>query len=66
MTEFLLLLTLYVILSQPFVVSFASGYIYQLNPNEDGVISLTGIIIYGLILTVMFMVIRKVLFNRMS
>lgn len=65
-TEFLILLTLYVILSQPFIVSFASNYITQLNPDENGVVSLTGVIIYGMILTVMFMVLRKVIFNRMA
>jgi hypothetical protein len=65
LTEFLLLLTLYVIMSQSFVVSVASGYIYQLNPTEEGSISMTGIIIYGLILTVMFMVVRKIIFSRM-
>lgn len=65
LTEFLLLLTLYVIMSQPFVVSVASGYIQQLNPSEEGTISMTGIIIYGLILTVMFMVVRKIIFSRM-
>lgn len=65
LTEFLLLLTLYVIMSQPFVVSMASGYIHQLNPTDEGTISMTGIIIYGLILTVMFMVVRKLIFSRM-
>jgi len=64
-TEFLLLLTLYVVLSQPFVVSFASNYIYQLNPTDDGTISMTGIIIYGFILTLLFMVLRKLIFSRM-
>jgi len=65
LTEILLLLTLYVIMSQPFVMGFASSYIHQLNPNEEGTISMTGIIIYGLILIVMFMVVRKVVFSRM-
>jgi hypothetical protein len=63
--EFILLLTLYVIMSQPFVVSFASNYIVQLNPNEEGTISMMGIIIYGLIMTLMFFVIRKIMFSRM-
>ena len=64
--EFVLLLTLYVILSQPFVVSFASKYIIQLNPSDDGVITMTGIIIYGLILTILFLVLRKLLFMKLS
>lgn len=61
--EILILLTLYVILSQPFVLRTASGYVRQLNPNEDGVISMTGIIIYGLILTILFIVVRKLVLN---
>lgn len=63
--EFLLLLTLYVVMSQPFIVSFASGYITQLNPDEEGAISMMGIIIYGLIMTIMFFVIRKIMFSKM-
>jgi len=63
--EFLLLLTLYVVMSQPFVVGFASGYITQLNPDEEGGISMMGIIIYGLIMTIMFFVIRKIMFSKM-
>ena len=58
--EPLLLLTIYVILSQPFAINFASNYIDQLNPNEDGTISLMGIIIYGVILVLMFMVLRRI------
>ena len=64
-TEFLLLLTLYVIMSQPFVVSFASSYIHQLNPNEDGTVNMTGIIIYGMIMIVLFLIVRKIVFSRM-
>ena len=65
LTEFILLLTLYVIMSQTFVLGFASGYIYQLNPTDDGVISLSGIIIYGILLTVIFMITRKIIFSNM-
>ena len=62
LTEFVLLLTLYVIMSQSFVVSFASKFILQLNPSDEGIISMTGLIIYGLILTTMFMIFRKIFF----
>ena len=62
--EFLILLSLYVIMSQPFVISIASTYIDQLNPNDNGDISLTGIIIYGVILTLLFMVIRKIVLSK--
>jgi len=62
--EFLILLTLYVIMSQPFVVSFVASYIKQLNPSDDGVVNMTGIIIYGTILTVLFMATRKIIYSR--
>lgn len=65
-TEFLILLTIYVIMSQPFVISLASCYINQLNPSEEGTISLTGIIIYGIILTIMFFVVRKIVFYKLQ
>ena len=59
--EPILLLTLYVIMSQPFVVSMASKYVPQLKPSEDGTIGMTGIMVYGLILTILFLVIRKII-----
>jgi len=65
LTEFLLLLTLYVIMSQPFVLSFASSYIQQLNPTEEGSVNMSGIIIYGMIMIVLFMVVRRIVFSRM-
>ena len=63
-TEFIILLSLYVILSQGFVVTFAAKYIHQLNPTEEGTINLSGIIIYGLIITILFLVIRKIIFSK--
>ena len=62
--EFLLLLSIYVVMSQPFIVSFASTYIQQLNPTDEGP-TLSGIIIYGLILTVMFIISRQIVYSRM-
>lgn len=62
--ELLLLLTLYVVMSQPFVLSFMTNYIHQLNPNDEGVIGMSGIIIYGLILTILFFVIRRIILSR--
>lgn len=63
-TEFLLLLTLYVIMSQPFVISYASKYITQLTPDENNTVSMTGIIIYGSLLVVLFMVTRKFIYSK--
>jgi hypothetical protein len=58
--EPLLLLTIYVIMSQPFAINLASYYIDQLNPNEDNCTPLSGIIIYGVIMVILFMVLRRV------
>lgn len=63
--EFVLIITLYVILSQHFVISFVSKYIPQINPIDDGTIGMVGIIIYGLIFTVLFVVIRKLIFMKL-
>lgn len=57
--EMLLLLTVYVVMSQPFVISNIAKYVHQLNPTEDGIIKLSGILIYGIILTCLFVVIRN-------
>ena len=59
--EPLLLLTIFVIMSQPFVIDIASKNIDRLQQNEDGTIPLTGIIIYGIILVIIFMVFRRII-----
>lgn len=64
LVEPLILLTLYVILSQPFVVSLFSTYITHLNPTDDGSISMSGILIYGLILTLLFVVTRHIVISK--
>lgn len=63
--EPIILLTLYVIMSQPFFLTIMSDYINQLNPSEDGSIGMGGILIYGFILTVSFLVIRKIVFYNL-
>lgn len=57
--EPLLLLTIYVVLSQDFMIDFASRYIEQLNPVNGG-IPLSGIIIWGIVLVILFMSLRKI------
>jgi hypothetical protein len=61
--EFLILLTVYIVMSQEFFINNTSKYIKQLNQQQDGTISFTGIIIYGVLLSFVFMVIRKVTFE---
>lgn len=59
--EPLLLLTIYVIYSQPFVFNIASKYIDQLNDVDDSGIPLSGIIIYGMLIVFTFIVLRKLI-----
>jgi hypothetical protein len=56
--EFLALLLLYIILSTEYVKNFFASYITCLNPDDQGVISITGIIAYGVILCSLFVIIR--------
>jgi hypothetical protein len=63
--EFVILLSVYVVMSQPFVITFASQFIYQLTPTDEGGISFTGILLYGIVLTILFMVVRKAIFMKL-
>jgi hypothetical protein len=64
--EFVILLSLYVIMSQPFVVQFLASHIRQLNPSDDGTVSMTGILVYGILLSGAFMVTRKIIQSKLS
>lgn len=63
--EPILLISLYVVMSQPTINQFASKYIPYLEPNDDGEVELGGIIIYGTILTSLFMILRRVIYAKM-
>jgi hypothetical protein len=57
--DFLVLFVLYFVLSQEMIKDFFSKYFTCLNPDDVGKIGVQGVIIYGLILTILFMVIKK-------
>lgn len=57
----LLLLIIYFILSQASIRQLFGKYIPYINPDEEGVVSQLGVIIYGVILVGLFMVIKKFL-----
>ena len=57
--DFLLLFILYFILSQEMIKDFFSKYFTSLNPDDEGKINIQGVIVYGLILTIFYMLIRK-------
>ncbi len=58
--DFIILFILYFILSQEMIKDFFAKYFTSLNPDNEGKIGIQGVIIYGLILTVLFMVLRKI------
>jgi len=57
--ESILLIVVYVILSQNFVKKMIGTYIAQINPREDGSVSLIGYIAYGVILAIIFMFLKR-------
>lgn len=60
--EPLILLTIYVILSQSNVIAFFAEYVGQLQPDADNYIPLSGVIIYGTILVFLFLVARQIIY----
>ena len=56
--EIVLLVTIYILLSQGFVRKSIANYIPQLNPNSDGIIPFSGYVIYGSILALLFVFFR--------
>lgn len=57
--DFLILFVLYFVLSQEMIKDFFAKYFTSLNPDMEGKINVQGVIIYGLILTILYMIIRK-------
>ena len=58
--DFIILFGIYFILSQEMIKDFIARYFSCLNPDDEGKIGVQGVILYGLILTVLYMVIRKI------
>jgi hypothetical protein len=57
--EFVILFGLYFLLSQEMVKDLFAQYFTSLNPDDMGRVQVKGVIIYGLILTVLFMIFKK-------
>lgn len=57
--EVVLLVLIYIILSQNFVRQTIGAYICYINPKEDGSVSIIGYLIYGLLLAVTFVFFKK-------
>ena len=58
--EVALLFGLYFLLSQEMIKDLFAQYFTSLNPDDTGKVGVKGVIIYGLILTILFMVLKKV------
>lgn len=57
----LIILVLFVILSQPVVRETIGTYIKQINPDIEGKVSLTGVVIYGIILATLYYLVKRFL-----
>jgi len=57
--DFILLFVIYFLLSQEMIKDFFSKYFTSLNADSEGKVNVQGVIIYGLILTVLFTISRK-------
>ena len=57
----LLIWIIFILLSQNFIKQLIGKYVKQINPNEDGVVSFMGVVIYGLIFAVLFGLIKFLL-----
>lgn len=55
----LIILVIYVILSQAIVKETIGKYINQINPNSEGQVSFTGVVIYGIILAALFVLVKR-------
>ena len=59
--EFIILFGVYFLLSQEMVKELFAQYFTSLNPDDSGRVHVKGVIIYGLILTILFMVLKKLI-----
>jgi hypothetical protein len=59
--EFIILFGVYFLLSQEMVKDIFAQYFTSLNADDSGRVHVKGVIIYGLILTILFMVLKKLI-----
>lgn len=57
----LVILVLFIILSQPVVKDTIGKYIPQINPGMEGQVSFTGVVIYGVLFAALFALVKKFL-----
>lgn len=59
--EYIILFGIYFLLSQEMVKDLFAQYFTSLNPDDMGRIQVKGVIIYGLVLTVLFAIFKKII-----
>jgi hypothetical protein len=62
--ESIILICIYIFISQHFINRTIGKYISYINPREDGSVSIVGYLIYGVFISMLFMFFRKVLLNK--
>lgn len=62
--EFILLLIVYIILSQPIVKEVIGKYLSQINPDSEGKVEIIGVVIYGVILSLSYLTLKYFLFQN--
>lgn len=60
--EPLIILIIYIIMSQPTVREVAGKYIKYIRPDDEGKVSFAGVLIYGIILATLFMLVKNIAF----
>jgi len=55
----LIILVIFILLSLPIVRETIGTYIPQINPDGEGKIGFTGILIYGIVLVALFMLVKR-------
>lgn len=58
--EPLIILVIYIIMSQPTVREVAGKYIKYIRPDDEGKVSFAGVLIYGIILAILFMLVKNI------
>jgi len=57
----IIILTIYIILSQAIVRDTIGKYVKQINPDDEGKFPFTGVLIYGIILATLFVLVKKLI-----
>ena len=59
--ESIILFTIFFLLSQEMIKDFFGKYFSSINGDSEGKVNVQGVVVYGIILTVLFMIIKKII-----